>query len=134
MKNNFQGIAIFTCILIALRCIVEANPLRDRIVSFINIFALLVVVILITERIKKGLISDIKSYHVPLQIERREIRDLSIRLSLRIYIPYAIISILYFLFLSSGLGNDIISIVALGLSLCDDHIVSISVSLCRKKD
>lgn len=133
MKNKLQNIAIITAVLIVLRCMFEQNPQRDSVVSVINIIALLVVVYLITEQIKDGIISAIKSYHVPTEIETREIREITIKLSLAIYLPFAVISLLYLGFFSSGLGNDIISIIALGLSLCDEHIVSIVVSLQRKK-
>lgn len=134
MKNKLQAIAIITLILIVLRCMVETNPQCVLIVSVINITALLVVVYLIAEQIKAGIEESIKELHIPEQIEKREIRRIKKRTELTIYVPFALISMGYLLFLSSGLGNDIISIIALGLSLCNNHIVSIAVSLYRKKD
>lgn len=134
MKNKIQNIAIVTGILIALRCMVEKNEQCVLIVSVINIIALLVVVYLIAEQIQKRIIKSIKSFNVPPQIEKREIRDFKIRSSLIIYVPFGVLSLIYLVFISSSLGNDIIAIVALGLSLCDNHIVSIAESLYRKKD
>lgn len=134
MKNKFQTIAIITLILIVLRCMVETNPQCVLIVSVINIVALLVVVYLISEQIKTGIVESIRALHVPEQIEKREIRELKNRMGVIIYVPFALASFGYLRFLSSGLGNDIISIIALGLSLCDNHIVSIAVSLYRKKE
>lgn len=134
MKNKFQNVAIVAVVLIALRCIFEKNSQRDYIVAVINIFALLVVVYLITEQIKAGFICNIKSYHVPSSIETREIRAVIIKLSLIVYGVFIIIALLYLLLLTSGLGNDIISIIALALSLCDDHIVSTVVLLHRREE
>lgn len=134
MKNKFQTIAIITLILIVLRCMVESNTQCVLIVSVINITALLVVVYLIAEQIKIGLEENIMGLHIPKEIEEREIHELKKKMGLIIYVPFALASLGYLLFLSSGLGNDIISIIVLGLSLCDNHIVSIALSLYRKKD
>ena len=134
MKNKFQTIAIITLILIVLRCMVEANPQCTLIVSGINVAALLFVVYLITEQIQAGTIDKIKEFHIPEQIEKREITGIKRKIGLCVYLPFAVLSVGYLVFLSSGLGNDIISIIALGLSLCDNHLVSSVVSLYRKKD
>lgn len=134
MKNKLQTIGIITVILIALRCLVESNPQCVLIVSAINIAALLVVVYLICEQIRTGVSDNIKEHNIPKQIEKREIRSFTIKLSLLVYIPFALATVAYLVFWSSGLGNDIIAIVALGLSLCDNHIASLVTSLYRKKD
>ena len=134
MKSKVQVVAIITGALAVLRCLFECSEQRDLLVSFINIAALLIVVYLITEQIRAGIIDNIKRLRVPKQIEEREIRTIKIKISLLVYVPFAIISFLYLFLLSSGIGNDLISIIALGLSLCDDHIVSIAVSLHRKKE
>ena len=134
MKNKLQTIGIITVILIALRCLVEANPQCVIIVSAINIAALLVVVYVICEQIRAGVSDNIKAHNIPKQIEKREIRSFTIKMSLLVYIPFALATVVYLVFLSSGLGNDIIAIVALGLSLCDNHIASLVTSLYRKKD
>lgn len=134
MKNKFQTISIVTLVLIILRCMVESNPQCVLVVSCINLVALLVVVYLIVEQIGAGMVESIKEVHVPRQIEEREIREVKIKLGLIIYVPFALAALVYVIFLSCGLGNDIVSIIALGLSLCDNHIVSIAVSLYRKKE
>lgn len=134
MKSKIQNIAILTIVLIVLRCMVETNEQCTLIVSVINVIALLVVVYLITEQIESGIISKIKEFNVPKQIEKREIRVIKRKIVLIIYVPFLLASVAFLVFLSSGLGNDIVGIISLGMSLCDDHIVAIATSLYRKKD
>ena len=60
---------------------------------------------------------------MPLQIIKREIKNTQLKIWGWTIAFSAVVIVWYFLYACSGLGNDIISILALGISILDDEIV-----------
>ena len=128
MKNNFPVFGILTLLLLLFRIILNKNAQLVYVVSVINLIALLIVVFSISKSIKAGVSTTIHNSGVPQEIIDREIKETFHKLDLLIYLPLAIIVLLYLVFLSSQLGNDIIAIVALGLSVSDSYIADIVIN------
>ena len=115
MNKNIFVLSIAIAIIIFLRCIFDGNDNIIYIVAGINIVAIIFVVYTIIDKIKKS--------KVPEQIINREITSAQVKIwgwSIAIGV---IVILVYFWKWCSGLGNDIISILALGISILDDEIV-----------
>ena len=125
MKNHTPMFIFFTLFLIAIRCITDNHPDIVFIVSLINLGALLAVIYLITEQVINKVIDRISKSNAPQQIIEREQKDKKITINLIAYIIFIAFALVYLLWFKSSLGNDIISIVALGLSLIDTYLINI---------
>lgn len=93
------------------------------IVVGINIVAIVFVLYTIIEKILDDIIDRIKKSEVPLQIIKREIKNTQLKIWGWTIAFSAVVIVWYFLYACSGLGNDIISILALGISVLDDEII-----------
>ena len=133
MKNNLPVFGIITVILVVFRILLNNNPQLVFVVASINLVALLIVVFAITNRAKTTIAEKITQSGVPKDIEIREKKQFRRCIDCWTYIPLAIIYISYLFCFSSELGNDIISIVALGLSLSDSFIANAVANLCVKE-
>lgn len=122
MKIRTIPIIIVFCMLIFLRFISEKSENLTIIVSILNIIALLTVFVSIVEQIRISITNKIKNFTVPKEIINREVRNFTTKINIFAYIPFCFLVVIYFCFFSSTLGNDILSIVSLGLSLTNSNI------------
>lgn len=132
MKNNIPLFGIIIAILIVFRVLLNNNPQLIFVVASINLIALLIVVFSITVQIKTKITYIIEQSGIPEDIATREKTQIC-RIVDGLYIPLAIIYIVYLVSFCSELGNDIISILALGLSLTDSFIADAVANLCVKE-
>lgn len=128
MKNNLPVFGIIMALLIVFRCLTEKSVYLTETIAIINLVALLIVVFSITFQIKKELVEKIEQFGIPQEISRREKTAVRKRIDCITYIPFGIIAVIYVVFWASGMFNDIISIIALCLSLSDTYIVKTVVS------
>lgn len=133
MKNNFPVIGVITVILVAFRILLNNNTQLVFVVASINLVALLVVVFAIINQAKEKITERVTGSGVPKDIRTREKKRLCRCVDHWTYIPLIIIYIGYLFYFSSELGNDIISIVTLGLSLSDSFIADAVANLCVKE-
>ena len=122
MDKNISVLSIVIAIIILLRCVFNNSENLLYIVAGINIVAIVFVVYTIIEKVTNNIIDKIKKSSVPKEIIKREVEHARIKIwgwSLAINI---IVIILYIFFWRSNLGNDIISILALGISILDNEI------------
>ncbi len=131
MKSNLPIFGIITALLIIFRCLIEQSEHLLKAIAIINLVALLIVVLSITVQIKKELIEKIYRLNVPQDISAREIKNMQRTIDLFVYIPLGIACIIYLIVFTSSLRNDIISIVALCLSLSDTYIINAIVSIYK---
>jgi hypothetical protein len=123
MNKNISVLSVVIVIIILLRCIFDSNDNVIYIVAGINIVAIIFVVYTIIENILNNIIEKIKKSKVPKQIIKREITSTRFKIwGWSIGISAVAITV-YLWQWCSGLGNDIISILALGISILDDEIV-----------
>lgn len=124
MKNQTSTFIIITVLLIAFRYLLNDS---DRLVfanALVNVVAILLVFISITEQIIEKVHNRIDNTRIPKEIKLREKKCAKIYTRICFYSFYAIIIVAYLLFLVSELGNDIVSITSLGLSLIDKSIAN----------
>ena len=130
MKTQTSTFVIITALLIAFRCILNDSEQLVFANALLNVVAILLVFISITEQIIKNTYSRIDDMGVPKEIKLREKRRTKIYTRIFSYFFYTIICAVYLVFLVSELGNDIVSITSLGLSLIDKSIaISIANSI-----
>ena len=129
MKNNIPIFGIITVILIVFRILLDDNLQLPLVIALINLVALLMVVFSITNQIKIKLIEKTTDSGVPKDIIKREQKNIVLYTDCYPYIALLTFYVIYLFFLCSELGNDIISIAALGLSVSDTFIVKAIVSL-----
>lgn len=122
MKNRTIPITIVFALLIFLRFISERSENLTIFVSILNLIALLTVLVSIIEQIRIDVTNKIKKLGIPKEIINREVRCFTIKINICSYIPFSFFIIIYLLFFSSTLGNDILSIISLGLSLTSSNI------------
>jgi len=125
MNKNIPILSISIAIIILLRCLFDNHEKIVYIVAGINIVAIIYVIYTIIEKIVNNIAGRLRKSGAPEQILNRELKNTRNRIwkySIGINI---ILIILYFGLWCSGLGNDIISIIALGISVLDDEIVKI---------
>lgn len=123
MSKNIPILSIVIGIIIFLRCIFNDSDKIIYIVAGINIVAIIFVLYTIIDRILYNIINRIRDSRVPDEIVEREIKNTQLILwgwSIGVGV---VLLVLYIGCWCSGLGNDIISILALGLSILDDEIV-----------
>ena len=133
LKNNFPVFGIVTVVLVVFRILLNDNTQLVLVVSSINLVALLVVIFTITNQTKAKIVEKVAQSGVPENIRIRENKHLCRCVDCWTYVPLTIIYIGYLFYFSSELGNDIISIVALGLSLSDSFIADAVANLCVKE-
>lgn len=123
MNKNISVLSVVIAIIIGLRCMLDGNNKLVFIVAGINIVAMAFVLYTIIEKIVGNITDKIKKSNVPEQIIIREIKSTRFKIW-GVSIGVSVVAIvLYLLCCCSGLGNDIISILALGISILDDVIV-----------
>ncbi len=126
-RGILAGVLII--LLIPLRIIFNYNEQLLYIVACINIFALFVVLHTILRNSRNKIIRYIRSF--PDQLVVRERRKINCMFGF-VYILIFITYIVYLKAFCSECSNDIISILALGLSLFDDYIVDFVVNIYKK--
>lgn len=131
-KNNIPIFGIITAILLVVRILLDSNSQLVIAVASINLVALLLVVYSITDQIRTQVTNKIEKSGVPRDIMERERQQVCRNVYCCAYIPLAIIYVIYLAYFSSQLGNDIISIVALGLSLSDTFVANTIANLYRE--
>lgn len=124
MKNNIPIFGILMLILIILRFLFNDNPQLIAVVASINLAALLIVLFSLTTRIKERGIKKIERMGTVKHFVSRSCKQFRLLIDCGIYIPYGVASIIYLLCFKCELGNDVISIIALCLSLSDEYIVA----------
>lgn len=123
MSKNISVLSVVIAIIILIRCIFNSNENIIYIVAGINIVALVFVIYTIVEKILDNINDKIKESGVLLQIIKREIKSTRLKIwGWSIAVSVVVIA-LYLGQWCSSLGNDIISILALGISVLDDEIV-----------
>lgn len=131
-RNNIPIFSILTFLLVLVRILLVDNPSIVLWVAIINLMALLIVIVAMIERTKKTLSTVIDDSGVPLEIAKRETDSIKSKLGLSIYIVFVFLSSVYVIWFRSALGNDIISFLAVGLSLADTQIVAVIVDHYKK--
>lgn len=131
LSKNIWVISIVIGIIIFIRCIFDNDENIIYIIGGINIVAIVYVVCTIIEKILNGIISKIDESGDPRQIRKRETRKIKIMIWSVCTVLGALIIGIYFSVMCSSLGNDIISILALGISVLDDDIVKNAIEICR---
>ena len=129
-KHPFFG--IITVILVVVRILLDSNHQLPLVIASMNLVALLMVVYSISKQITTQLLQKAFSSRVPRDIIKREQKVIILRTNCFTYIPLLILYIIYLFFLCSELGNDIISIASLGLSLSDTLISKAIVNLYKE--
>ena len=122
MKNHTPTFVILTLLLIAFRCLFNGTDQLVLVNGLLNSVALLFVFFSITEQIIEAIHSRIDTVPLPKDIAVREKKSKKIATYIISYLVYAIIVFVYLRFFISELGNDILSIISLGLSLIDRNI------------
>ena len=123
MNKNISVLSVVIAIIIGLRCMLDGNNKLVFIVAGINIVAMAFVLYTIIEKIVGNITDKIKKSNVPEQIIIREIKSTRFKIW-GVSIGVSVVAIvLYLLCCCSGLGNDIISIQAMGISIFDYEIV-----------
>lgn len=123
MNKNIPVLSIVIGIVIALRWIFDSSDKLLYIVAGINICAIVFVIYTIIERAAGDISKKIESTHVPEQIVQREIKIVFLKIFGWSNFINLILIFLYWKFWCSNLGNDIIAILALGISVLDDEFV-----------
>lgn len=125
MKNNIPIFGFIMVILIIVRCSFNSIPQLVLVIAAINLVALLMVLFSITAQIKEQGSNKINRLGPVKHFANRDNKRFCHMLNCVTYIPYTVISIIYLLWFKCALGNDIISIIALCLSLSDQYIVTL---------
>ena len=134
MKDEAPIIWISTVGLIVVRIMMNKIAEVDLVVAIINIVALLAVVSIVVQRIMSKVQTAIEDSGVPFEIRSREKNNAIRKLERIVYVPLFVFVMIYLVCWKSGLGNDIISIASLGLSLTDVTIVDVVSNYILKKE
>lgn len=134
MKDEAPIIWILTVSLIIVRIMMNKIAEVDLVVAIINIVALLGVVLIVVRKIVSKVQTAIEDSGVPIEIRNREKNAAIRKLEWIVYAPLLLFVMIYLVFWKSGLGNDIISIVSLGLSLTDVTVVDVVSNYILKKE
>lgn len=135
MKNYsrvcfFALLAVFS---IALRVSGDKGEYLTKYISIINLVALFSVIISITIKIYDELASRTE-HSWGIKTKREDVKGRIIRnIIFMVYVPCCILALIYFFKLRCDLGNDIISIVALFVSLSDESLSKIIIDCSSKK-
>ena len=123
--KRFPVIIAIMGLLILVRVLINDNDNTVTIIAGINSVALLVVIVSITEQIKTKINRKLDKSGNPKPIIQREIKVKGRWISFISYSIIVVFSALYIWLLKSTLANDIVSIVSLGIAVCDTYIVEI---------
>lgn len=123
MKKKIWVLIIVIGIIIMLRIIFDNNSNLIYIIAGINIVAMVFVIYTVIEKVICNVIKKIQESGIPEQIIRRETINAQYKIWFWSILTSIIVIVLYLLLLCSDLGNDIISILTLGISVLDDEIV-----------
>lgn len=123
MSKNISVLSIVIAIVILIRFIFNSNENIVYIIAGINIVAIAFVVYTIIEKILQNIIERIKKSGIPLQIAKRETKHIKLKIECGSIIISVILITVYFWLWCSEIGNDILSIITLGISILDDEIV-----------
>ena len=125
MTKKIWILVIVIGIIIMIRIIFDSNQNFIYIMTGINIVAIVFVIYTIIEKIVYNVMKRIQESGIPERIMSREITGAQHRIWFwGVFISVGLI-VLYLTYWCSNLGNDIISILALGISVLDDEIVQI---------
>ena len=131
MNRNMPVLSLVMALIIGLRCVFDKNERLIYIVAVINVVAIVYVLFTILDNIANRLVDKVIVSNVPQQILKREKRSIRIKVWAWGCSINLILIIAYFWFWCSNLGNDIISIIALGISIMDDDIVKLVIENYR---
>lgn len=131
MKKPRLALLLAFAFLVAARIIFADHDNLDTIVAMINLVALYIVVFDIAERIKDTIIMKIADTCGSQSIANREIRKFSKLFYIAIIIINLLFIVLYFIFLCSSTANDVLAIIALGLSVLDEESVAVGSMLYK---
>lgn len=134
MKDEAPIIWILTVGLILVRIMMNKIAEVVLVVAIINIVALLGVILIVVRKIVSRVQNAIEDSGVPIEIQNREKNDAIRKFEGTVYASLLLFVVIYLIFWKSGLGNDIISIVSLGLSLTDVTVVDIVSNYILKKE
>lgn len=124
MNKKMVMLVFITLILIMIRFICNAHKDLVYINAGINIVALLYVIYTIIERIEDKIKNTVQDKR-PKQIISRDTKILKHKIKFWSLSICFLLTVIYFALFCCNLGNDIISIIALGCSILDDEIVNI---------
>lgn len=134
MRNkNTCTLCIATIILIILRCLLNTNDQLLYVVAGICLIGFIYVLVVIWHNAYKRVLNLLEDNNYPKEVVRNEqekIRNFSVGF---FFLPIVAFTLAYMIFLCSNLGNDILSIVSLFLSLCDEDITTSIVSFYNKE-
>ena len=131
MKKPRLALLLPFAFLVAVRIIFADHDNLDTIVAMINLVALYIVVFDIAERIKDTIIMKIADTCGSQSIANREIRKFSKLFYIAVIIINLLFIVLYFIFLCSSTANDVLAIIALGLSVLDEESVAVGSMLYK---
>ena len=131
MKKPRIVLAFVFGFLIAFRTIAEDFENLTVIVAMINIIALYVVLYDVAEKLRAQILSKITSECASKHIASRERRNFTCWFYGLLISACALFIWLYFQFWCSSLGNDIISIAALAISILDTEIIVLGTYLYK---
>lgn len=121
MRKIFP-VGIIVALVIFLRILLNTNEYLNYIVAAINIVALMFVLLSILINTKRKIKKRIDKTHAPKEFKTREKKKLFLRLQVPV-LGFAVIALsVYMIFFCGALGNDIIALISLGLSVADDEI------------
>ena len=125
MNRKSVAIILIVLLLIFVRHISEPSPFLIYIVGTINIVALIYVLFTILQGVYNKGFKKIQSRDIPDQFkDRKRIKSLAVLCGIFLVVGI-IFPCIYLFILCSSERNDIVSIIALGLSIIDDEIVDL---------
>lgn len=123
MNNDKKSLYLLVVVglLVFIRVVFDKNNYLTYIVAVINIAAYSFVFSSIVVDSMKGIEERIKKTGVPVQVIDRTCREVRVKIGF-IFVVLLLMPIIITLFKCSSLKNDLLSILALGLSILDDEI------------
>jgi len=125
MNKKVFTLLTVMAILVMIRCVFDASDNLNYIVASINIVALVYVVFTVLDNIVIKICERISKVNLSKQIRKREIKCVRNKVWIMGTGICGIIFSVYLIFFCSNLGNDIISIVALTISVLDKEFVAL---------
>lgn len=124
-RKKMAVLLIVTLLMMISRCIITDADDSIKYMAIVNIIAIAYIFYTIIEKIVDKLESVVRSSGVPKEIQEKNIKEIQNGIWTKAVGGGAIFSGAYFIFLCSSLLNDIVSILALLISVLDDDIVEI---------